>query len=101
MRSPRRAFAQRSRSAGREEFDAHRVVGVDGGADGLEMAGGGVNPKDDDGVGILVAGQKPCAGGINFELTRGFAVCRCALDECQPARVGIAREDGDAVVAAI
>ena len=43
-------------------------------AGGVEVAGLVVDAEGDDGVGVLVGGQEPGAGGVDGEVARGLAL---------------------------
>ena len=60
-----------------------------------------VDSMHDDGVGVLLRSEKELAGRINDEVSWGTTAGRMVPERCKKAGVGMNREHGNAIMAAV
>ena len=90
----------RLRLHARAEFDVDRCRRVDERAE-FELAVGGLNAKDRDGVGVLVGRVEECSRRVDVHPARPFPARRFPADHAELAGVRVDLVHGHAVVAAI
>ena len=86
---------------GLEKSEADRAWDSFGDRDLRESAGFCVDAEDNDGIGVLVFGEKKAAGGIDDEVAWLFAAGRDNRTKAQSAIARLDVEDGDGFIPAV